>query len=92
MTAATHIAPQSGPPEETCTEAVAQVSGLAREDPAVAARYARGERGLPRLEPAVQKRCGGSFAALLAPAPRAARATSHQAGETVKRAGGRGGE
>jgi hypothetical protein len=68
VTAATHIAqqPSSAPPGETCTEVVEQVSELARQDPQVAARYARGEAGLPTLvEPATRKRCGGSFAALL---------------------------
>lgn len=73
VTAATHIAqqPSSNPPGETCTEVVEQVSDLARQDPQVAARYARGEAGLPTLvEPATQKRCGGSFRALLQTEPR----------------------
>jgi hypothetical protein len=66
VAAATHIAQTAGVPSETCTEAVEQVSRLARENPEVAARYARGELGLPTLvELDVEKRCGGSFRTLL---------------------------
>lgn len=88
IASATHIAQQvsSDVQGETCTEVVEQVSDLARQDPQVAARYARGEAGLPRLvESAVQKRCGGSFTALLRSGPRTADAGRGTEGRATRR-------
>lgn len=71
---AAHIGPptpavvQPSRPEsaETCIQAETQVAQLEKADPAVARLYAEGVRGLPALvAPEVQRRCGGSFSALL---------------------------